>query len=60
MVSVHGSNCRHENLLPLRGFSHEFGLLPATVFPWIHNSSLTTYLEHHFTELTIKRTRERA
>ncbi|KAG1872867.1 kinase-like domain-containing protein [Suillus tomentosus] len=44
----------HENLLPLLGFSHEFGLLPAMISPWIHNGSLTTYLEHHFTELTIK------
>ncbi|KAG2030956.1 kinase-like domain-containing protein [Suillus americanus] len=24
------------------------------VSPWIHNGSLTTYLEHHFTELTIE------
>ncbi|KAG1884570.1 kinase-like domain-containing protein [Suillus subluteus] len=44
----------HENLLPLLGFSHEFGPLPAMVSPWIHNGSLTTYLEHHFTELTIE------
>ncbi|KAG1901162.1 kinase-like domain-containing protein [Suillus fuscotomentosus] len=44
----------HENLLPLLGFSHGFGLLPAMVSPWIHNSSLTTYLERHFTELTIE------
>ncbi|KAG1796116.1 uncharacterized protein BJ212DRAFT_502686 [Suillus subaureus] len=45
----------HENLLPLLGFSYEFGLLPAMVFPWMHNGSLTTYLEHHFTELTIEK-----
>ncbi|KAG1897318.1 kinase-like domain-containing protein [Suillus fuscotomentosus] len=44
----------HENLLPLLGFSHEFGLLPAMISPWTHNGSLTTYLEHHFTALTIK------
>lgn len=44
----------HENLLPLLGFSHEFGLLPAMVSPWIHNGSLTTYLEHNFTEMTIE------
>ncbi|KAG1798760.1 kinase-like domain-containing protein, partial [Suillus variegatus] len=44
----------HDNLLPLLGFSHEFGLLPAMVSPWIHNGSLTTYLEHYFTEMTIK------
>ncbi|KAG1872844.1 kinase-like domain-containing protein [Suillus tomentosus] len=43
-----------ENLLPLLGFSHEFGLLPAMISPWTHNGSLTTYLEHHFTELIIK------
>ncbi|KAG2070497.1 kinase-like protein [Suillus decipiens] len=24
------------------------------VCPWMHNGSLTTYLEHHFTELTIE------
>ncbi|KAG2118241.1 kinase-like domain-containing protein [Suillus cothurnatus] len=45
---------RHENLLPLFGFSHDFGPLPAMVSPWVHNGSLTTYLEHHFTELTIE------
>ncbi|KAG2348239.1 kinase-like protein [Suillus weaverae] len=44
----------HKILLPLLGFSHEFGLLPAMVSPWIHNGSLTTYLERHFTELTIR------
>jgi serine/threonine protein kinase len=44
----------HENLLPLLGFSHDFGPLPAMVSPWIHNGSLTTYLEHYFTELTIE------
>ncbi|KAG2088073.1 kinase-like domain-containing protein [Suillus discolor] len=44
----------HENLLPLLGFSHEFGLLPAMVSPWIHNGSLTTYIEHHFTEMTME------
>ncbi|KAG2030981.1 kinase-like domain-containing protein [Suillus americanus] len=44
----------HENLLSLLGFSHDFGLLPAMVSPWIHNGSLTTYLEHHFAELTIE------
>jgi hypothetical protein len=45
---------RHENLLPLLGFSRDFGPLPAMVSPWVHNGSLTTYLEHHFTELTIE------
>ncbi|KAG0701071.1 kinase-like domain-containing protein [Suillus ampliporus] len=45
---------QHENLLPLLGFSYEFGLLPAMVSPWIRNGSLTTYLERNFTELTIE------
>ncbi|KAG1799251.1 uncharacterized protein HD556DRAFT_1457665 [Suillus plorans] len=44
----------HDNLLPLLGFSHEFGLLLAMISPWIHNGSLTTYLEHRFTEMTIE------
>jgi hypothetical protein len=44
----------HENILALLGFTHDFGPLPAMVSPWIHNGSLTTYLEHHFTELTIE------
>ncbi|KAG2134526.1 kinase-like domain-containing protein [Suillus clintonianus] len=44
----------HENLLPLLGFSYEFGLLPAMVSPWKHNGSLTTYLAHNFTQLTIE------
>jgi serine/threonine protein kinase len=44
----------HENILPLLGFSHNFGPLPAMVSPWIRNGSLTKYLEHHSTELIIK------
>ncbi|KAG2118256.1 kinase-like domain-containing protein [Suillus cothurnatus] len=44
----------HENLLPLLSLIHDFGPLPAMVFPWINNGSLTTYLERHFTELTIE------
>ncbi|KAG1853475.1 kinase-like domain-containing protein, partial [Suillus subalutaceus] len=44
----------HENLLSLLGFSRDFGPLLAMVSPWIHNGSLTTYLEHNFTELTIE------
>jgi hypothetical protein len=43
---------QHENLLPLLGFSYEFGPLPAIVSPWMHNGSLTTYLGKNFTELT--------
>ncbi|KAG1870790.1 kinase-like domain-containing protein [Suillus subluteus] len=42
----------HENLLTPLGFTYEFGLLPAIVYPWMHNGSLTTYLERHSTELT--------
>ncbi|KAG1721982.1 kinase-like domain-containing protein [Suillus paluster] len=45
---------QHQNILPLLGFSNEFGQLPAMVSPWIHNGSLTTYLEQNFTELTIE------
>ncbi|KAJ8582136.1 kinase-like protein [Rhizopogon salebrosus TDB-379] len=43
---------QHENLLPLLGFSYEFGPFPAMVSPWMHNGSLTTYLDNNFTELT--------
>ncbi|KAG1737450.1 kinase-like domain-containing protein [Suillus lakei] len=44
----------HENLLPLLGISYDFGPLPAMVYPWMDNGSLTTYLEGHFTELTLE------
>jgi serine/threonine protein kinase len=46
---------QHENLLPLLGFSYEFGPLPAMVSPWMNNGSLTTYLGKNFTELTSER-----
>ncbi|OJA14535.1 hypothetical protein AZE42_11080 [Rhizopogon vesiculosus] len=46
---------QHENLLPLLGFSYEFGPLPAMISPWMKNGSLTTYLGKNFAELTIKR-----
>jgi serine/threonine protein kinase len=46
---------QHENILPLLGFSYEFGPLPAMVSPWMHNSSLTTYLGRNFAELTSRR-----
>jgi hypothetical protein len=46
---------QHENLLPLLGFSYEFGPLPAMVSPWMDNGSLTTYLGKNFTELTSER-----
>jgi hypothetical protein len=42
----------HSNLIPLLGISYNFGPLPAMVYPWMHNGSLATYLEGHFTELT--------
>ncbi|KAG1897380.1 uncharacterized protein F5891DRAFT_535904 [Suillus fuscotomentosus] len=32
--AIYGSNCHHENILPLRGFSHGFKLLSAIIFPW--------------------------
>lgn len=44
---------QHENLLSPIGFSSEFSILPAMVFPWMHNGSLTTYLEQS-AELTIE------
>ncbi|KAJ8579839.1 kinase-like protein [Rhizopogon salebrosus TDB-379] len=46
---------QHENILPLLGFSYEFGPLPAMVSPWMHNGSLSTYLDKKFTELTWER-----
>jgi hypothetical protein len=46
---------QHENILPLLGFSYEFGPLPAMVSPWMHNGSLTTYLGKIFAELTSER-----
>ncbi|KAG1856335.1 kinase-like domain-containing protein [Suillus subalutaceus] len=53
LADFHARNqLHHENLLSPLGFSHEFGLLPAIVYPWMHNGSLTIYLERHSTELT--------
>ena len=44
----------HENLLPLLGFCREFRLLPAMITPWMHNGSLTTYLDRNFAQLTME------
>ena len=46
---------RHENLVPLLGFTDGFGPLPAMVSPWMHNGSLTTYLSKNFKELKFER-----
>lgn len=55
LTDVHvRTQLQHENLLPLLGFSHDFGPFPAMVSPWIHNGTLNTYLQHNFTELTIE------
>ncbi|KAG1726993.1 kinase-like domain-containing protein [Suillus paluster] len=46
---------QHENILPLLGFSDDFGQLPAMVSPWMHDGSLITIcseqkwtIEHKF------------
>ncbi|KAG2368636.1 kinase-like domain-containing protein [Suillus spraguei] len=55
LSNVHArTQLQHENLLPLLGFSYEFGLFPAMVSPWMHNGTLNTYLQYNFTELTIE------
>ncbi|KAG1737455.1 kinase-like domain-containing protein [Suillus lakei] len=45
---------QHPNLLPLLGFSYDFGLFPAMVSPWIHNGTLDTYLQYNFPGLIVK------
>ncbi|KAG2139328.1 kinase-like domain-containing protein, partial [Suillus clintonianus] len=45
---------QHENILPLLGFSRDFGPFPAMVSPWMHNGTLNIYLRHNFTELMIE------
>lgn len=45
---------QHESILSPLGFAHGFGLLPAMVYPWMMHGSLTTYLEHHYSGLTIE------
>jgi len=41
----------HSNLLPFLGMTRGFGLLPAIVTPWMHNGSLTMFLEHDSQDL---------
>ncbi|KAG0701072.1 kinase-like domain-containing protein [Suillus ampliporus] len=43
---------RHDNILPLCGITYGFGPVPAIVSPWMHNGSLSTYLDKHYDHLS--------
>ncbi|KAF8836692.1 kinase-like protein [Paxillus ammoniavirescens] len=45
-------NLDHNNVIPLFGITSGFGRLPAMVFPWLENGSLTSYLERPDNNLT--------
>lgn len=55
LTDIHArTQLRHDNLLPLLGFSYDFGQFPAMVSPWMNNGTLNTYLQCNFTGLNIK------
>ncbi|KAG1728738.1 kinase-like domain-containing protein [Suillus paluster] len=43
---------QHDNILPLCGITYGFGPVPAIVSPWMHNGSLSTYLDKHYDSLS--------
>ncbi|KAG1890748.1 uncharacterized protein F5891DRAFT_986788 [Suillus fuscotomentosus] len=42
----------HENILSLYGITYGFGPVPAIVFPWMTNGSLSTYLGRNYDSLS--------
>jgi len=46
---------RHENVLPVFGYTYGFGLLIGIVHPWAENGNLTTFLEREDSALRIVR-----
>ncbi|KAG1724435.1 kinase-like protein, partial [Suillus paluster] len=46
---------KHDNILPVYGYTHGFGLFMAMVSPWADNGNLTTYLERQDAHLTMVR-----
>ncbi|OAX39444.1 kinase-like protein [Rhizopogon vinicolor AM-OR11-026] len=43
---------KHDHILPLYGITYGFGPVLAIVSPWMHNGSLSTYLDKHHDNLT--------
>ncbi|OJA17909.1 hypothetical protein AZE42_09199, partial [Rhizopogon vesiculosus] len=43
---------KHDHILPLCGITYGFGPVPAMVYPWMHNGTLSTYLDKHHDNLT--------
>ncbi|KAG2143611.1 kinase-like domain-containing protein [Suillus clintonianus] len=49
------ANLKHENILPVYGYTYGFGPYIAIVSPWAENGSLTAYLERVGADLTLVR-----
>jgi len=43
----------HDHILPVWGITYGFGPVPAIVSPWMHNGSLSTYLDKHHNDITV-------
>jgi hypothetical protein len=43
----------HVNILPLYGYTYDFGPFPALVSPWAGNGNLTVYVERKGGKLTM-------
>ncbi|KAG1805812.1 kinase-like domain-containing protein [Suillus subaureus] len=44
---------RHDNILTLCGIAYGFGPVPASVYPWMSNGSLSTYLDKNYDDLSM-------
>lgn len=44
---------QHDNILSMYGITYGFGPVPAIVSPWMHNGSLSTYLDKHYNSLSV-------
>jgi serine/threonine protein kinase len=43
---------KHDRILPVYGISYGFGPVLSIVFPWMHNGSLSAYLDKHYDDFT--------
>jgi len=46
---------KHQNIMPVHGYTSGFGPFMAIVSPWAENGNLSTYLERDDTSLTVIR-----
>ncbi|KAJ8596863.1 kinase-like protein [Rhizopogon salebrosus TDB-379] len=44
---------KHDHILPVYGITYGFGPVPAIVSPWMHNGSLSVYLDKHHSDITV-------